>query len=60
MGTIRYDRVADFMNLFTEEEKSQWRGLGNSTPDWVVQGILWFMDKDPAHRELMERLAKDD
>jgi hypothetical protein len=58
--TIRYERVADFMALFTEEEKSQWRGLENAAPDWIVQGILWFMDQDPAHRRLMEMLAEDE
>ena len=60
MGTIRYERVAEFMGLFTEEEKVRWTTIGNPAPDWVVQGILWFMDQDPAHRALMERLAEDD
>ena len=61
MGTFRNDRIVKFMNLFTPEEKAKWATLGEGgAPDWVVQGILWFMDQDPAHQRLMERLAEDD
>jgi hypothetical protein len=54
---IKYRRVADFMDLFTEEEKAQWKGVDNHAPEWVREGIVWFMDQDPGHQELMRRLA---
>jgi len=54
---IDYQRVADFMRLFTQEELDSWKGVENSAPEWVREGILWFMDQDPAHQELMRRLA---
>lgn len=60
---IKYQRVIDFMALFTEEEKDSWLnedGVTRTAPNWVVEGIVWFMDQDPGHRNLMERLARDD
>lgn len=53
---IRYQRVADFMALFTDEEKALWSE--SQAPDWVREGITWFMDQDPGHQELMRRLKE--
>jgi len=48
-------RMAQFMALFTEEERTAWAGEGQA-PDWVLSALLWFMEQDPGHQELMRRL----
>lgn len=52
---INYQKVIDFIDLFTAEQRAEWANNG-SAPDWVVMGIGWFMNQDPGHQELMERL----
>jgi len=54
-GSPSYARISNFMGLFTNEECAEWAKEGKA-PDWVVQGITFFMER----AELMERLAKDD
>jgi hypothetical protein len=50
------DRIDAFLELFTEEEKAQWTGKGNSAPDWVVMGVTWLLGQDPGRQELFKRL----
>ncbi len=55
---IKYQRVVDFMNLFTQEEKDSWVNKDGFriAPDWVTQGIVWIMNQDSSHQDLMKRL----
>lgn len=53
---INYDRLHDFLKLFTKAERAKWGGTGSKAPDWVLEGMLWFMAQDPGHNELMRRL----
>jgi hypothetical protein len=53
---INYDRLNDFIRLFTKAERDSWAD-GGKAPDWVLEAMLWFMAQDPGHQELMRRLA---
>lgn len=56
--TIKHQRVADFMGLFTQDEIDSWKGKDNKAPEWVLEAICWFMDQEPEHRDLMRRLLE--
>lgn len=49
MGTVRtgspsYVRVSNFVGMFTEEEVAEWV-VNRSAPEWVKEGIGWFMEQ---------------
>lgn len=53
---IDTSRLSQFMSLFTKEERAEWARNGSKAPDWVLEAMLWFMEQDPGHQELMRRL----
>lgn len=52
------DRIDKFLELFSMEEKVSWVGKDGQAPDWVVQGITWFLGQDPGRQELYRRLKE--
>src|SRR4030095_4365773 len=35
----KYDRIDDFLALFTIEEKKSWEGKNGKIPNWIVLGV---------------------